>query len=111
MINVLVFHAASWRVSRAGLWVPQELSATLPQYHVSGIRLDADPVIDGRSNPLLAAQVAFGSLNRDVPEQKLNLLQLTSRGVAQPSAGPAKIVRLDLGDAKLFRCLFYDVPH
>ena len=58
-----------------------KLSAILPQYHVSGIRLDDDPVIDGRSNPLLAAQVAFGSLNQDVSEQKLNLLQLTSRAV------------------------------
>src|SRR5262249_34455636 len=42
--------------------------------------------------PLLAAQISFGSLNRNVPKQKLDLLQFASCRVTKPSAGPAKVV-------------------
>lgn len=40
----------------------------------SRIRFDTDTIIHGRSNSLLAAQVAFGGLNRNMPQQELNLL-------------------------------------
>ena len=33
--------------------------------------------------------IAFGRLHRNLPQEKLDLLQLASRRVAQPSAGPA----------------------
>ena len=36
-------------------------------------RLDANMIVDSSSNPLLAAEIAFGSLNRNVPQQELNL--------------------------------------
>jgi hypothetical protein len=48
----------------------------------SGSRLDANAVIDGRPNALLAAEVPLCRLNRDVPEQELNLLQLATRRMA-----------------------------
>jgi hypothetical protein len=40
----------------------------------SKLELDADPVIDRGSNPLLAAEVTFGRLHRNVPQEKLDLL-------------------------------------
>jgi hypothetical protein len=40
----------------------------------SRIRLDANAIIDGRSNPLFAAKVAFGRLHGNVPQKKLDLL-------------------------------------
>jgi hypothetical protein len=43
----------------------------------SSSRLDGNPVIHGRSNPLPAAKVTVGRLNRDGPQCKLTLLQLT----------------------------------
>ena len=46
--------------------------AVLHQYHLSGIRFDADPVIDGRSNSLLTVEMTFVGLN------PLGLLQRSS---------------------------------
>jgi hypothetical protein len=42
-------------------------SDTVPDH--SALGFDADPVVNGGSNALLAAQVPLGSLNRDVPEE------------------------------------------
>lgn len=50
----------------------------------SARRFDANVVVDSCRNALGAAQVALGRLNRDVAEQELNLLQLTTRSAAQP---------------------------
>ena len=55
-------------------------------------RFDSNSVINRRPNPLLAAQVAFGRLNGDMPQKELDLFQLSSRGVAEPSAGPTKVM-------------------
>ena len=52
-----------------------------------------DFVVDGTLNPLFATEVSFGCLNRNVTEQKLNLLQFASRFVAKPCTSPAEIVR------------------
>jgi hypothetical protein len=38
------------------------------------LRLNANPVIDGSLQPLLAAEVPFGSLDGHVTEQKLDLV-------------------------------------
>jgi len=53
----------------------------------------------------------FGRLYRNVPQEKLDLLQLTSRSVAQPSTGPSQIVRRQLGDTNGLRGLLHDVPN
>jgi hypothetical protein len=51
----------------------------------SGIRLDANAIIDGSSNPLFAPKVAFGRLHRNVPQKKLDLAptRLLMRGRAE----------------------------
>jgi hypothetical protein len=58
----------------------------------SALRFDADSIIDGAANALLAAQVPLGRLDGDVPEKKLNLLQFATRRMAEPGTRPAKIV-------------------
>ena len=47
---------------------------------------DTEFVVDCYSQTLPAANIAFGGLNRDMPEKKLNLLELASRIVAEPRA-------------------------
>jgi hypothetical protein len=43
-----------------------------------GVRLDADPVVDGASQLLLAPEISLGGLDRDVTEQKLDLIQFAA---------------------------------
>jgi len=45
-------------------------------------RLDPNFVVDGTTNALFAAQIPFGRLNRNVPEQILDLRQFQPRGKA-----------------------------
>ena len=40
---------------------------------------------------MLTTKVAFGRLHRNVPQEKLDLLQLASRSVAEPSTGPTQV--------------------
>jgi len=47
------------------------------------IQRDALLMLTGAAQFLLAAEISFGRLHRDVPEQKLNLLQFASGEVAQ----------------------------
>ena len=44
----------------------------------SAIWFDSDAIIDRRPNPLLAAKVSLGCLNRDMSQQELDLLQFAS---------------------------------
>jgi hypothetical protein len=48
--------------------------------------LDPDSIIDRRSNPLLATQVAFRRLNGNMPQKELDLFQLPSRSMAEAGA-------------------------
>jgi hypothetical protein len=48
--------------------------ATFPEVGDSSFRSDSDLVIHGGSNSLRAAKIAFGSLDREMAEEKLNLL-------------------------------------
>src|SRR6266436_479356 len=77
----------------------------------SGIRLDANAIVDGRSNPLFAPKVAFGRLHRNVPQKKLDLLQLASRGMAEPSTGPSQIVWRQLRHADALGGFLHNVPN
>jgi hypothetical protein len=47
----------------------------------SALGFDADPVVNGGSNALLAAEVSLGCLNRDVSQQKLNPFQFAACGM------------------------------
>jgi len=70
------------------------LSATLPEPPSRlGARFDPDAIIDCRTNALLAAEVALGRLHRYVSQKELNLLQLTTRSMAEASAGSAQVMR------------------
>jgi len=55
----------------------------------SGRWLYSDFVIDSALNPLFATKISFGCLDRNVTEQKLDLLQFASGGVAKPCTGSA----------------------
>jgi len=57
-------------------------------------------------NPLLAAKVSFGRLNRNVPQKKLNLFHFASRNMAEPSTGPPQIVRRLVGSLSLVYSLW-----
>ena len=46
------------------------------------LRLNSELVVNGATQPLLAAEVSFGRLNRDVPEQELNLVEFSAGKVA-----------------------------
>ena len=87
------------------------LSATLPQLGYLRTRFDANAIIDGRTNSLFAAKIALRRLDGYVPQKKLNLIELTSRSVAQPSAGPTQIVRRQCGDAGRPCRFLHDVPN
>ena len=76
----------------------------------AGSRLDAKTVIDSRPNALLASEVSFGRLNRDVPEQELNLLQLATRKMAESSTCPPEVVRREPINARFTGILSNDVP-
>jgi len=49
---------------------------------------NAKSIVDSVPEPLLAAQVSLRRLNTDMPEQKLNLLQLSAGFVTQPRTRP-----------------------
>ena len=56
------------------------------------VRFQTDPIIDRVVESLLAAQVAFRRLYRNVSQQKLNLLQLPASLMAQPGACTPEVV-------------------
>jgi len=53
------------------------------------LRLDADAVVNGSPDSLLAAQVSFGNLHGHMPKKELNLVQFSAGAVAQLCTGPA----------------------
>jgi acetylornithine deacetylase/succinyl-diaminopimelate desuccinylase-like protein len=55
--------------------------------------LDPDPIIHCTADSLLRAQVALGRLNRNVPQKHLDLLELSSRRLAEPRATAPEVVR------------------
>jgi len=57
------------------------------------VRSEVEKIINGMAEILLAAEVAFRGLDRCMPEQELNLLQLTATVVAQLRTGSAQIMR------------------
>ena len=71
---------------------------------------DPDSVIHGGPDALLAAEISFRSLDRNVAKQELNLLQFASRYVAQPRAGPSQVVRRQLFDGGFRSELADNVP-
>ena len=53
-----------------------------PMERALWLRFDADVVVHGSANPLLAAEIAFGCLHGDVAEKELDLIQFSTRCMA-----------------------------
>jgi hypothetical protein len=60
--------------------------------------LNAQSVIDGAARLLPAPEVLFCSLDRDMSEQELDLIQFAAGEVAQTGAGATKAMRSELLD-------------
>src|SRR5579862_8155939 len=76
-----------------------------------GARFDPDPIVNGCLNPLPGPQVLLGGLDRDMAEQKLNLVKLPARTPAEPGAGSPQIVWRERVNASLGRSGLHDVPN
>ena len=57
---------------------PSGLSELFQNPVTQGFGFDSDAIIDRRPNPLLAAKVSLGCLNRDMSQQELDLFQFAS---------------------------------
>jgi hypothetical protein len=55
-------------------WLPERLRAAL--------RLNTELVVDGATQPLLASEVTFRRLNRNVLKQELNLVEFSAGNMA-----------------------------
>lgn len=74
------------------------------------IGLDPKPVVHGVPELLLAAEVAFGRLNRHVAQQELNLVEFAAGQVAEPGARTTEVMWREPVDAGLGRGGPDDVP-
>jgi hypothetical protein len=74
---------------------------------VTPLRFDADAVVYGSANALLATEIALSRLYGDVSEQELNLLQLSASGMAQLGAGRPQIMRSKATKAEIVSLLFH----
>jgi hypothetical protein len=71
--------------------------------------LDADLVVDGVSETLLAAKISLGRLHGDVPQQELDLVQFASGVPAQ--AGASEVMRGKLLNGCSFGAVLHNMPH
>jgi hypothetical protein len=72
---------------------------------------DSKFVVYRYSQTLPAANIAFGVLHRDMPEKKLNLLELASGIMAEPGAGPPEIMRREMRNVHGRGSLLDNVPY
>jgi len=74
------------------------------------LRFDADAIVHGAANPLLAAEIAFGCLHGNVPEKELDLFQFSARSMAQLRARTPQIMRRYMGKPEFSSVLFHNMP-
>jgi len=72
--------------------------------------LQANSIIDSIAKPLFAAQVAFRSLDRNVAQQKLDLLQFAIRLMAETGACAPEVVRGQGRNFAVYCLLLHDAP-
>jgi hypothetical protein len=53
-----------------------------PERSLAAFRLNSEPVVNRATQPLLASEVSLSCLNRNVPEQELNLVEFSAGNVA-----------------------------
>jgi len=85
-------------------------SAEHRRHNVSGVWLNPDVVIHRAANALFASQVALRSLNRNMPEQKLDLFKFSARSLAQTSAAATKVMRRNVRKSRLLGGVLHNVP-
>jgi hypothetical protein len=66
----------------------------------SGIRFDAQSVVHGDPELLLASKVALSRLDGDVAKQELDLIQFAAGKMAKTGAGAPQVVWAKLVDAR-----------
>ena len=74
------------------------------------LRFDADAVVHGFANPLLAAEIALSCLHGNMPKKELNLVQFSTRYMAQLRARTPQIMRRYLCEPEFPRVLFHHMP-
>src|ERR1017187_9760096 len=72
---------------------------------------DTESVVYSYSQTLLAADIAFCGLHRYMPKEKLDLLKLASRIVAEPRTGSSEIMRRETWNVHARGSLLDNVPH
>ena len=71
---------------------------------------DADVVVHGAFNPLLAPKITFGCLDGDMSEKELNLVQFSTRCMAQLRARTPQVMRRYMGEPEFSSVLFHNMP-
>jgi len=54
----------------------------MPETRATLFRLNSELVVNSATQPPLASEVPFGRLNRNVPEQELNLVEFSAGKMA-----------------------------
>ena len=67
-------------------------------------------VVDGMAQSLLAAEVAFRGLHRNVAQQELDLFEFPSCFMAQPCAAPPAVVGREWLNPATLGAGLHDVP-
>src|ERR1700735_3113604 len=73
-------------------------------------RFDTKSVVYRCSQTLLAANIAFGGLHGDMPEKKLDLLELAPRIMAETSTGSSEIIWRETWNVHARGSLLDNVP-
>jgi hypothetical protein len=90
-------------------WTKSRLRVQLRVNNSRGF--DAKSVVYRYSQTLLAANVAFCGLHRDMPKKKLDLLEFASRIMTESRTGPPEIMGRETWNVHARRSLLDDVPH
>ena len=72
---------------------------------------DTKFVVYSYSQTLLAANIAFCGLHRDMPKEKLDLFKLASRIMAEPRTGPPEIMWRETWNVHVRGSLLHNVPN
>ena len=75
------------------------------------VRSEVKKIVHRMSEILFAAEIAFRRLDRCMPQQELNLLQLATAAVAQLRAGSPQVMRRNMLQARSLAATLDYVPH
>src|SRR5580765_7182370 len=75
------------------------------------VRSEGKKIVHRMSKILFATEIAFGRLHGYMPQQELNLLQLSAVRVAQLRAGSPQVMRCNMLQARPLAAGLDDVPH